>query len=157
MKRRSRARVRGNRTNRIVASSIENESATSRRFRRQSLRHGPIGNILEQTLRRAKRSRRPPRSGRNRRWRTVPNLGHTGIFSRASAQASDRPTNRLGEIVRVSPGIHGTMKRGMHARFQDRSNRRFDDQERIGNVKKVSWRIARHGSCGMLRKASWDR
>ena len=73
--------------NTIRRFKLENESETSRAFRLDSLRHGPMGNLPEQTLQQAKRPRPPTRSDRKKRWRTGPDLGSYGKFRRAFDRA----------------------------------------------------------------------
>ena len=60
----------------------------TRMFRREPPCHGHMGNLPERTLRQAKTASRPTRSGRNRLWRTGPNLGRSGEFRRDTVLAT---------------------------------------------------------------------
>ena len=133
---------------------IENESATSRKSQRDTLRHGHKENVRERTSQKAKRP-----------WQT--RLEASEIFDGESGRASDvptiwaefpskrrdRPTNRLGENARGPPGIDSTMWRGILARLPDSESMRRD-RERIGNVKNVFLRTAPSWTFGMLRNSS---
>lgn len=94
MKRGMRAQL-PNRSNRRI--EIENESETSRMFRCGSIRHGTLGNVLEQTLRMQKRSRWLPPSVRNHRWRTGPRIFQL-IPSSFFPCDRDRPRNALRRL-----------------------------------------------------------
>ena len=66
----------------------------------------------------------------------------------------DRPTNRLGEASRGSPGMHGNDEAGSACAAAGRVETALRDGERIGKIKMVSTRIAPSWVCRKLSEGT---